>query len=108
MPKSLFCKSKRDFTRASLDHHYTAYGTLCSHGRQRVFFLVHAFHATGLCPDPAGSLGTPCTPQKEADMLAFIVISVVIALYAAYRGKSGVFALFFLLSLFMAFWAYVL
>ena len=41
-------------------------------------------------------------------MLIFIALSVVIALYAAYTGKSGVFALFFLIAVFLAFWVYVL
>lgn len=40
-------------------------------------------------------------------MLSFIVISVVIALYAAYKGKSGVFALLFVISVILAFLVYV-
>jgi len=33
---------------------------------------------------------------------------VSFAIYSAYQGKSGVFALFFLLAVFLAFWTYVL
>jgi len=40
-------------------------------------------------------------------MLIIIVISIVLALYAAYREESGVFALFFLIAVILAFLEYV-
>ena len=39
-------------------------------------------------------------------MLIFIL--VVLALVAAYRGNSGVFALLFVFAVILAFWVYVL
>ena len=41
-------------------------------------------------------------------MWVFCLLFVVVAVYMAYEGKSGVFALLFLLAVFLAFVVYVL
>ena len=40
--------------------------------------------------------------------MVFTIVFVIIAVIAAYKGKSGVFALFFLIAVFWAFLEYVL